>query len=77
MAIESTYVVIDYDLIIDDMVNESIGNETSYKKSLDETKAILKFNKKHPNSMKGYKKYTHSEILQFLIDNDADWNSPE
>lgn len=73
MAIETTYIVIDVDLITNDMINESIGNETSFRKSLDDTKAILKFNVRHPNSMAGYVKYTHTEILTFLTDSILEW----
>lgn len=72
---EYTYVVIDTDLIINDMINESIGNESSYRKSLDRSKSILKFNLKHPNTMAGYTKYTGLEILQFLSDNTLDWDA--
>lgn len=69
----ATYVVIDVDSIIQDMIEESIGNENSFRKSLDGTKAILKFNTKYPNTMKGYRKYNHKEILQFLTNNVSDW----
>ena len=71
---EATYIVIDVDLITNDMVNESICSESTYRKSLDGTKAILKFNVKHPNSMVGVVKYTHEEILIFLSENSVDWN---
>lgn len=70
---EATYAVIDTNLITNDMINESIGNETSFRKSLNKARSILKFNVRHPNSMAGKTKYTHAEILQFLIDNSGDW----
>lgn len=73
MTISYTYVIIDVDLIINDMVNEAINNENSYRKSKDGTKAILKFNIKHPNTMPVYVKYTYEELLVFL-DNNEDWD---
>ncbi len=74
---EPTYVVIDTDLISNEMVNESINQETTIRKSLDETKSILTFNVKYPNTMVGYPKYTLAEITQILIDNTSDWNVEE
>lgn len=75
MATVETYVVIDTELAVDDMIHESIGNETSFRKSIDGTKAILKFNVRFPNTMAGKTKYTHAEILQFLSDNSVSWEA--
>lgn len=72
---EKTYVVIDTNLVTNDMITESIGNETSFRKSLDETKSILKFNYMYPNTMVAYTKYTNAEIIQYLVTNKADWEA--
>lgn len=70
----STYVVIDVVLIINDMIIESVNEETTFRKSLDGTEAILKFNVKYPNTMVGYTKLDWAEMVQYLIDNTALWN---
>lgn len=75
MAFAQTYVTLDEDAVIDDMIEESLGTETSYRTSIDGTKAILKFNVKHPNTMSGKTKYTHTEFLQYLSDNSVTWEA--
>lgn len=74
MSISSIYVVINMDLITDDMINESLNTESSFRKSLDGTQAILKFNTLHPSSMSGFIKYDHAKMLQFLTNNIIEWN---
>ena len=69
-----SYVPILVNLLTDDMIAESVGSETSYAKSLDGSIAILGFKTLHPNSMAGYDKLNHSQILQYLADNSADWD---
>jgi len=73
----STYVVIDLNMVTALMIEEGIGEEDTVRQSLDGSKAILKFSTKYPNTMSGFKKYTHTEILQFLQDNTLTWNIPE
>lgn len=70
---EYTYVVIPTVDITDDMVDESQNGPYSIRSSLDGTQSILKFATLFPKSVKGYVKYTHAEILQFLEDNKAAW----
>ena len=67
------YVVIPTIEIVDSMIEEAIESPYSIRKSLDGSLAILKFNTSFPNSMGGYLKYTHAEILQYLTDNKASW----
>jgi len=63
-----SYVIINEIDITDVMVNESLNTAHSYRKSLDGTKAVLKFATEHPTSMVGRLKYTHEEILVELAD---------
>jgi len=55
------------------MINESIGDEDSFRKCVDGSKGILKFNTKYPNTMSGFTKYNNVEIIQFLKDNALAW----
>ena len=70
--IETTYVIIPVDEIIDIMVDTSLNNNDSIRYSIDGSLAILKFTTKFPGVMQGYKKYTHIEILNELIK--PEWN---
>jgi len=63
-----TYVIINEIDITDTMIHESLNTSSSYRKSLDGTKAILKFATEHPNCMVGRQKYTHDEIITELVD---------
>ena len=58
-----SYVIINEIDISDVMILESLNMGDPYRKSLDGTKAILKFATTHPNCMVGRQKYTHAEIL--------------
>ena len=69
------YVVINIVDITSHMINESRNSETSFRKNLDGTKAILKFKNKYPNSMYTYKKRTHKEILTYLKNNAIEWEA--
>lgn len=71
MSNEATYVPINTVDIVDAMIVESVNTETSYKKSIDKTESILKFNIKNPNLMAGKTKYDHAGITQYIVDNPA------
>ena len=58
-----SYVIINEIDITDVMILESLNTGHSYRKSLDCTKAVLKFATEHPGCMIGIQKYTHAEIL--------------
>ena len=62
---------------ISDITNEMIENsiQTSIdtlRKSLDETKAILKYNGRKPSCFYNMDTYNHSEIKEIL--NGSDWS---
>lgn len=61
-----SYVIINEIDITDVMIHDSLNTDTSYRKSLDGTKAVLKFATPHPTCMIGHIKYTSSEILEIL-----------
>ena len=67
------YVVILEDDITSEMIEVSLNTDTSYRKSLDGSKGILKYGVIHPDCCAGYHKHTHAEILQYLVDNAVDW----
>lgn len=73
MGYGCTYVVIDTILIIQDMIEECLETQGSIRKSLDGSKAILKFHVMYPNTMAGHIKYTQEEMLQYLADNTVEW----
>lgn len=78
MSRGSSYYVVLNDLDITfDMVEESVNGHETYRRTLDGTQSILKFNKKHPNTMSGRIKYTHIEILQFLTTNSVTWENTQ
>ena len=57
------------------MIAESLNTEHSYRKSLDDTKSVLKFATEHPISMAGHIKYNHEDILVIL--SGPEWTSEE
>lgn len=61
------------DNITREKINESIATEDSIRLSNDESKGILKFDTRYPNSMIGYTMYDEAWMLQYLIDNAVDW----
>ena len=76
----NTYVVIETKNVTQSMIDESLNSsdpEDTFRKSLDCTCSILKFHEKHPNTMSGYIKYNHSEILKFIADNSDEWETKE
>lgn len=60
--------------ITDDMIQESVNTQDSIRLSIDSQYGLLKFNLRFPISMKGYKKYTKSEIRPILAS--LDWSVP-
>ena len=70
------WVIIDTDDITDEMIKVSIqsGRET-LRKTLDGSKAILKWNGETPSCFNGMTIYNHSEILTIL--NSSDWKEEE
>ena len=74
---DKTYYVIGAFKLEDEMIDQSLNSETSFRLSLDCSKAILNFGTKFPYSMAGKDiigKYNHAGIIQYLKDNDIEWN---
>lgn len=76
-SVEMRYTVINDVDIIEEMIEESLNAHDTYRKSLDGTESILKFNEIHPNTMQGYVKLTCSQMKEYLITNSASWANPE
>ncbi len=70
------YVVIATNDIADEMIEESLNDSNSFRKCNDDSLSILKFNTEHPNTMQGYLKRDHDEIVEYLSENSADWELP-
>ena len=68
-----TYVIILEKDVTDMVIICSLNSEGTYRKSLDGTQALFKFDHPHPNCCAGDIKYTHSEILDYLETNSIDW----
>lgn len=66
------WVIVNTDDVADEMIKVSIqsGRET-LRKSLDASKAVLKWNGNTPSCFDGMTIYNHSEILTIL--NNSDW----
>jgi len=67
------YIVIETKNITQDMVSESIHNSDTFRKCNNGIYCILKFNYKFPNTMAGYAKLNHDEIIAFLKTNSDEW----
>ena len=61
-----SYVIINVIDITDRMIHDSLNTAASFRKSLDNTKGILKFDTPYPDIMAGYIKHTEAEILILL-----------
>ena len=72
-----TFIVMPEKDVTEMMIMCSLNKDDTYRKSLDGTLAVLKFDHAHPDCAAGLVKYTHTEILQYLVDNAIDWESPE
>ena len=73
--INFTYVVIETSNIIQSMVNESLCTATSFRKCNDGSYSILTFESSFPETMGGYLKYNHTEMMAYLETNSADWEA--
>jgi hypothetical protein len=73
--INQTFVIIPIVDITEVMIDESLNTDTTYRKSLDESKGLLKFSVPHPNTMAGHVKYNHEEILEILAG--PEWTEEE
>lgn len=71
--IEKVYVIIPANDLTESMIEESCNQKYTFRTSLDESKVILKFCMKYPNTVSGYPKYSHTEILEYLATNSAEW----
>lgn len=70
------WVIVNVSDITDEMITNSIQSSlTTLRKSLDNTKAILKWDGDTPSCFDGLTTYTHSEILTELAKNT--WTAPE
>tara|TARA_R100001594_G_scaffold76120_1_gene110818 strand:- start:149 stop:385 length:237 start_codon:yes stop_codon:yes gene_type:complete len=70
------WVIVNVSDVTDEMIANSIQSSlTTLRKSLDNTKAILKWNGNTPSCFDGMTTYTHSEILTELAKNT--WTAPE
>ena len=70
------WVIVNVSDITDEMIANSIQSSlTTLRKSLDNTKAVLKWNGDTPSCFNGLTTYTHSEILTELAKNT--WTTPE
>ena len=70
------WVIVNVSDITDEMIANSMQSSlTTLRKSLDNTKAILKWNGDTPSCFDGMTTYTHSEILTELAK--SDWSSLE
>jgi hypothetical protein len=67
------YVVLEAKDITQEMIDESMNNTDTFRMSIDNSLAILKFCCHYPNTVGGYVKYEHEDMLQFLEDNKASW----
>ena len=70
------YIIVNVSDITDEMIMSVIQSSiTTLRKSLDGTKAILKWDGDTPSCFDGMTTYTHSEILTELAK--SEWTSPE
>jgi len=70
------WVIVNVSDITDEMIANSIQSSlTTLRKSLDNTKTILKWDGDTPSCFDGMTTYTHSEILTELAKNT--WTAPE
>ena len=70
------WVIVNVSDVTDEMIANSIQSSlTTLRKSLDNTKAVLKWNGDTPSCFNGLTTYTHSEILTELAKNT--WTAAE
>ena len=70
------WVIVNVSDVTDEMIANSMQSSlTTLRKSLDNSKAILKWDGNTPSCFDGMTTYTHSEILTELAKNT--WTAPE
>jgi len=77
MAYENRYwIIVNTDDVTDEMINNALQiNSTTLRKTLDGSKALLKWDGDTPSCFDGITTYNHSEILAIL--NNSDWKEEE
>ena len=77
MAYENRHwIIVNTDDITDEMINNALQiNSTTLRKTLDGSKALLKWDGDTPSCFDGMTTYNHSEILAIL--NNSDWKEEE
>ena len=70
------WVIVNTDDVTDEMINNALQiNSTTLRKTLDGSKALLKWDGDTPSCFDGMTTYNHSEILAIL--NNSDWKEEE
>ena len=77
MAYENRHwIVVNTDDVTDEMINNALQiNSATLRKTLDGSKALLKWDGDTPSCFDGMTTYNHSEILAIL--NNSDWKEEE
>ena len=77
MAYENRHwIIVNTDDVTDEMINNALQiNSTTLRKTLDGSKALLKWDGDTPSCFDGITTYNHSEILAIL--NNSDWKEEE
>ena len=77
MAYENRHwVIVNTDDVTNEMINNALQiNSATLRKTLDGSKALLKWDGDTPSCFDGMTTYNHSEILAIL--NNSDWKEEE
>ena len=77
MAYENRHwIIVNTDDVTDEMINNALQiNSATLRKTLDGSKALLKWDGDTPSCFDGITTYNHSEILAIL--NNSDWKEEE
>ena len=77
MAYENRHwIIVNTDDVTDEMINNALQiNSATLRKTLDGSKALLKWYGDTPSCFDGMTTYNHSEILVIL--NNSDWKEEE
>tara|TARA_R110002020_G_scaffold21649_2_gene73567 strand:+ start:1739 stop:1972 length:234 start_codon:yes stop_codon:yes gene_type:complete len=77
MAYENRHwIIVNTDDVTDEMINNALQiNSATLRKTLDGSKALLKWDGDTPSCFDGITTYNHSEILTIL--NSSDWKEEE
>lgn len=68
---KKTYFLVSIVELAESMINQSLCTEKYLRYSNEKNKVVLKFNTAYPDTMVGYTKYTHTEILTKM--GEAEW----